>query len=78
MKPKLSQLLRFGKRRPVTLPGTPIFDAMPAGAEVVERDVRVTVCPGWTHDPRFQCAPGEQPFGAGFSAMGPGRYLGDA
>jgi hypothetical protein len=28
---------------------------------------------GYTHDPRFQCAPGEQPFGAGFSAVGIGR-----
>lgn len=32
----------------------------------------------YTHDPRFQCAPGERPFGAGFAAMGPGRYLEDA
>ena len=27
------------------------------------------------YDPRYQCAPGEQPYGAGFSAAGIGRYL---
>lgn len=26
----------------------------------------------YTHDPRYQCAPGEQPCGAGFAAAGPG------
>jgi hypothetical protein len=26
-----------------------------------------------TYDPRYQCAPGEQPFGAGFAAVGIGR-----
>lgn len=31
--------------------------------------------PSWTHDPRFTCAPGEQPFGAGFAAAGPGRDI---
>lgn len=34
---------------------------------------RITHGPGWTHDPRVQCAPGEQPFGAGFAACGIGR-----
>lgn len=36
---------------------------------------RVTYGPSYTHDPRHQCAPGEQPFGAGFSAVGIGRDL---
>lgn len=30
------------------------------------------------YDPRVQCAPGEQPAGAGFARLGIGRYLGDA
>ena len=36
------------------------------------RVVRITRGPSYTHDPRIQCAPGEQPFGAGFAAAGPG------
>lgn len=33
---------------------------------------RRTVVPCVTHDTRYQCAPGEQPWGAGFAAAGPG------
>ena len=32
----------------------------------------ITRVPGWTHDPRLQCAPDEMPFGAGFAAAGVG------
>lgn len=36
-------------------------------------DVQVQRGPGWLHDPRYQCAPGERPYGAGFAAAGVGR-----
>lgn len=32
-------------------------------------------CLSATHDPRYQCAPGEVVFGAGFSAVGIGRSV---
>jgi hypothetical protein len=35
--------------------------------------VRVQRGPSQTHDARYQCAPGERPFGAGFAAAGIGR-----
>ena len=34
----------------------------------------VTVVPGWTHDPRYQLAPGERVLG-GFATAGIGRYI---
>lgn len=33
---------------------------------------RRTAGPSYTHDKRYQCAPGEQPWGAGFAAAGIG------
>lgn len=46
------------------------------GVEViVPPHVKVQRGPSYTHDARIQCAPGEQPFGAGFSAAGPGRDI---
>lgn len=48
--------------------------AKPAAAEpVIPAGVKVQRGPSWTHDPRVQCAPNEQPYGAGFAAAGPGR-----
>lgn len=35
--------------------------------------VAVQRCPGWTHDPRYQVAPGVAVQGAGFAAAGVGR-----
>ncbi|HNU11741.1 MAG TPA: hypothetical protein PKJ45_10345 [Rubrivivax sp.] len=47
--------------------------AKPAPAEpVITEATRITRGPSWTHDPRFTCGPGEQPYGAGFSAAKPG------
>jgi len=37
---------------------------------------RIIRAPAWTHDPRYQLAPGERVVG-GFASMGMGRYLGD-
>ena len=37
--------------------------------------VLVQVIPSPTHDARYQCAPGEQPYGAGFAAVRIGRDL---
>lgn len=52
------------------LPGTPrlrsFAPAKPAEARPPTRG------PDWTHDPRYQCSPGAQPFGAGFAAAGVG------
>lgn len=42
---------------------------------VITARTRITRGPGYTHDPRVQCAPGEQPFGAGFAACGIGRDI---
>jgi hypothetical protein len=36
----------------------------------------VRVLPGWTHDPRYQLAPGERVLG-GFATAGIGRYIGE-
>ena len=40
----------------------------------IQRKDGVTVVPGYTHDPRYQVAPGERVVG-GFASMGVGRYL---
>lgn len=52
------------------------FVALDRDSQPVETSrVPVQVLPGYTHNHRAQCAPGEQPFGAGFAALGVGRYL---
>ena len=43
----------------------------------VQRADGVVVVPGWTHDHRYQMAPGEKVVG-GFASLGLGRYLEDA
>lgn len=43
------------------------------GAPAAPRKVQVQRCPGWTHDPRYQVAPGTPVQGAGFAAAGVGR-----
>ena len=40
----------------------------------IQRKDGVTVLPGWTHDKRYQVAPGERVIG-GFASLGVGRYL---
>lgn len=42
---------------------------------IVPAGVKVTRGPSWTHDPRYQCRPGDEPFGAGFSSVGIGRDI---
>jgi hypothetical protein len=39
----------------------------------VPAGLKVQRGPSQTHDARYQCAPGEQPYGAGFAAAGVGR-----
>lgn len=69
----------FPRRReltPVNLPGTRMDKQLEQDAEPTPpRNGRGHVVhgPSWTHDPRYQCAPGEQPYGAGFVAAGIGR-----
>lgn len=46
-------------------------DAPVVGMDTAKR----TYGPNYSHDPRFQCAPDEKPFGAGFSAVGIGRSV---
>ena len=37
---------------------------------------KITLCPGYVgYDTRVSCAPGEQPFGAGFAAAGIDHYI---
>ena len=50
----------------------PLKAATPAAAPAA--GPKVTVLPGWTHDPRYQLAPGERVLG-GFAAAGIGKYL---
>ena len=40
----------------------------------IQRKDGVTVIPGYTHDQRYQVAPGERVIG-GFASLGVGRYL---
>lgn len=64
--------------QPPPLPGALIRGAaVPAPQPIKPRktgDPIVTVCPGWTHNHRFQVAPGAVVHGE-FSALGVGRYL---
>lgn len=46
----------------------------PEATSIDASRAKVTVVPGWTHDARFQLAPGERVIG-GFASMGVGRYL---
>ncbi len=57
---------RCYRRRGDGRPAAPADGSAAAGAPV-------TRGPSWSHDPRFQCAPGEHPYGAGFSAVGIGH-----
>lgn len=50
------------------LPALRQTPAEPPGGRVV----LITQGPSYTHDHRNQCAPGEQPYGAGFAAAGVG------
>ena len=64
----------------IALPGSHALPTTTTPKAAPKRKPKVTRGPDWTHDPRYQCAPGEQPFGAGFAAAGPGRDIttGDA
>jgi len=68
-KPKPAVLAR-GRPAPVVI-GAP--------ANTIDKPARVPasvtfeICPSPTHDARYHCAPGEQPFGAGFAQAGIGR-----
>ena len=57
------------KRGPVTLQ---VSDSQQVDAS----RAKVTQCPGYTHNHRYQVAPGAAVVGAGFAALGVGRYLG--
>lgn len=71
--------LTAATRKPVPLtvvaPKTPGPATAPAGDAIVPEGVKITRGPSWTHDPRFQVAPGERHHGAGFSRLGIGRYV---
>lgn len=45
----------------------------PQGEAITPPGLKPTRGPSFTHDTRYQCAPGESPFGAGFAAVGIGR-----
>lgn len=48
--------------------------AKPVREPVFTSKTKRTSCPSWTHDPRYQVAPGVTVVGL-FSALGPGRYI---
>ena len=60
---------------PMTLPGTPksLYAPKKEAEAFVPEGVKRTVCPSWTHDPRYQCAPGDV-VPALFSALPIGVY----
>lgn len=62
------------RRQPAPLPGSGKA-AVYRTAEVQPKakKARITKGPSYTHNGRYQCAPGEQPYGAGFAAAGIGR-----
>ena len=72
-------------QRPVEPPVVPkvvagFKKAAPVGAAaavlpVIPAGVQVQVLPGYTHNQRAQVAPGAAVHGAGFAALGVGRYL---
>lgn len=68
---------RFGAQPP-PLPGGLIRGAaVPAPQPIKPRkpgEPIITVCPGWTHNHRYQLPPGARVHGE-FSALGVGRYL---
>lgn len=72
-----ASVLKLRTHWPLNLPGTPKPMHVPKAeaVAVVPDAVKRTMCPNWTHDPRYQLAPGEQPFGAGFAAVGIGRNV---
>ena len=58
---------------PVRKPTRPPRQPAPA-AVAAHAGPRVVLAAGWTHDPRYQLAPGERVVG-GFATLGMGRYL---
>lgn len=54
---------------PATQPIRPQAKAAPAVKVTVVNGVRIVRAPAWTHDPRYEVAPGAQVFGAGFAAL---------
>lgn len=60
------------KPAPVSIPAHIL---RPVGAENRPAGLRPSTAFNWSHDPRYQCAPGEQPYGAGFAAVGIGRSV---
>lgn len=72
---------RPAKQRP-TAQGRGPFAAQPAprtnqpqGPTITPPGLAPKRVPHWTHDKRYQCAPGERPAGAGFAAAGIGRDI---
>ena len=59
----------FDRQRQATV------SAAPVPVAVDYSKAKVTVCPGLGYDPRYQVAPGEKVFGAGFAAVGFGRDI---
>lgn len=72
-KPNRFTATRRGLPAPVSVPHRPYA---PVGEAHVPAHIVPAVGVASGHDPRYQCAPGEQPFGAGFAAAGIGRYFG--
>lgn len=70
---KLHQPIR-PRYSPPALAGSPTFVPLRAG-QAKPRAPKITICPSVPFDPRYQCAPGEAPFGAGFSHVGLGRDI---
>lgn len=56
-------------------PVTVFSDGRPAGKPIFASGTTVTRGIAAGYDPRYQCAPGEQPSGAGFAAAGIGRDI---
>ena len=70
---EIKGLRRYGRVQPGILKGSADRSIRPRRDAHVGPPV-VTVCPAWTHDPRYQVAPGVEVSGE-FSSLGIGRYV---
>jgi DNA-binding MarR family transcriptional regulator len=73
VEPKPGAQLVVPRRASVEAPITVRGSMAPRGDAIIPPGVRVTICPSPAVDHRYQVAPGDRPFGAGFSACGIGR-----
>ncbi len=71
---KCARYYLFGKVPPEPVKVTRVTVVRPVGETITPEGIKITKCPSWTHDPRYQMPPGTRIEGE-FSKLGMGRYL---